>query len=233
MLKALLSSVSILAAGLAAGTAHAQTGAHSTGRDLYAIVVDRDLPAIAPRALVIRRFKALAPDYRAIAGLRTKYFYITAQRTRGGIYLWDSRAAADAYLASPYFKDLAAQSKGRLDVWRFDIPVAINGPAAGSPALAEGKAVARIVRIRPPAGTPAAAIRAGFDQAVPAYEKTPGLIHKWFSIAEDGRFGGIYLFESAAAADAWFSPAWHDRVRKTYGVDGEVTAFDAPVVVEN
>lgn len=62
MLKALLSSVSILAAGLAAGTAHAQTGAHSTGRDLYAIVVDRDLPAIAPRALVISRFKALAPD---------------------------------------------------------------------------------------------------------------------------------------------------------------------------
>lgn len=233
MLKALVTAVSILGAGLPAAAAHAQAATHSTGRDLYATVVDRDLPAIAPRALVVGKFKDLAPDYRSIPGLRTKYFFITDRRTRGGIYLWDSRKAADVYLASPYFKALAAQSKGRLDVWRFDIPLAINGPAVGSPAIARGTAVARIVRVRAPAGTPRAAIVAGFDAAAPTYAKTPGLIHKWFSIAEDGRFGGVYLFESAKAADAWFNPAWHERIRKTYGVDGEVTTFDAPVIVEN
>jgi len=126
---------------------------------------------------------------------------------------------------------LVAQSKGRLDITRFEVPIAIDGPVATGEVGPE--AVARIVRITPPPGVAKTVILAGFDKAVPSYEKTPGLIHKWFSIAEDGRFGGIYLFRNAAAADAWFGPAWHARVKATYGVDGDVASFDVPVRVEN
>jgi hypothetical protein len=235
MLTNLLVTISLAAVAAITSTTSAahEVGALSTGRGLYAVMVDRDLPKLAPRFLVIGKFKSLIPDFRGRPGLRTKYFYTTSQHTRGGIYLWNDKAAADDYLQSGYFKALAAQSKGRLDIERYEIPVAINGPAAGSPAAAQGKAVVRIVRIAPPPGVTRTMILAGFDQAAPSYEKVPGLVHKWFSIGEDGRFGGIYLFESNAAADAWFNAAWHERVRKTYGADGDIRSLDAPVIVEN
>ncbi len=235
MLRKLLASIPIAAVAITLATAPTagQAAPLSTGRGLYAVVVDRDLPTFAPRFLVINKFKSLVSDYRLMPGLRTKYFFITDQKTRGGIYLWNDRVAAETYLQSDYFKKLTAQSKGRLDIERYEIPMAINGPAAASPAVAQGKAVVRIVRITPPAGTPRDLILTGFDQAIPTYQKIPGLIHKWFSIGDGGRFGGIYLFESDLAANAWFNVAWHERVRKTYGVDGDVRRFDAPVIVEN
>jgi hypothetical protein len=68
-------------------------------------------------------------------------------------------------------------------------------------------------------------------------EVRPGLregsraVRKYFTATDDS-FGGIYLWKNRAAADAWFNSAWHARVVKTYGVDGQVTYFDAPLVIE-
>ena len=203
-----------------------------TGRNLYALVLERDLPGFAPRPIVIGRFKALIPRYAEAPGLRAKYFVISDRRTYGGVYLWTDKAAADAYLASPLLAEISAGVAGERSVTRFEIPLAINGPAAGTADLRKGGEVIRIVRITPPAGTPRSAILAGFEQAAPTYAATPGLVHKWFSIAEDGRFGGVYVFADKAKADAWFSPAWRARVRATYGADADVLSFDAPVKIE-
>lgn len=224
--------VSLLTAACAQAGPPAAPPELSTGRNLYAIVTERDLPGFAPRAVVVGRFKAVVPEYEAVPGLRTKYFFISDRKTYGGVYLFTDRASADAYLESPLLAAISAKATGQRTLTRFEIPLAIDGPAAGNPDLAKGKAVVRIVRITPPAGAPRETILAGFEQAAPAYSKAPGLVHKWFSIGEDGRFGGIYLFANKAAADAWFSPAWHSRVKETYGVDGEVVALDAPVVIE-
>ena len=192
-----------------------------TGRNLYALVLERDLPGFAPRPIVISRFKALIPRYAEAPGLRAKYFLISDRRTYGGVYLWTDKAAADAYLASPLLAEISAGAAGERSVTRFEIPLAINGPAAGTADLRKGGEVIRIVRIL-----------AGFEQAAPTYAATPGLVHKWFSIAEDGRFGGVYVFADKAKADAWFSPAWRARVRTTYGADADVLSFDAPVKIE-
>jgi hypothetical protein len=54
------------------------------------------------------------------------------------------------------------------------------------------------------------------------------LLEKNFTIAEDGRFGGVYRWASRAAADAWFTPAWHARVRARRGVDADVVVLEAP-----
>jgi len=82
-----------------------------------------------------------------------------------------------------------------------------------------------------PPGIDRARLVAEFKAAVPTYQRVPGLLRKYFTVSDDGRFGGIYLWASAASAEAWFSPAWHERVRKTYGVDAAIEWFDAPIVL--
>jgi hypothetical protein len=34
-----------------------------------------------------------------------------------------------------------------------------------------------------------------------------------------------------AAAQQWFNVAWHQRVRKTYGVDASIEWFDTPILL--
>lgn len=228
-----VSFVAVSTLGATAACTEPATPKLATGRNLYALVLERDLPGFAPRPIVIGRFKAALPRYADVPGLRAKYFVISDRRSYGGVYLWTDKAAADAYLAGPLLAEVSAGAKGKRTVTRFEIPLAIDGPAAGTANLAKGGGVIRIVRIAPPAGTPRTVILAGFEQAVPTYAATPGLVHKWFSIAEDGRFGGVYVFADKAKADAWFSPAWRARVRATYGVDADVMSFDAPVTIEN
>lgn len=91
--------------------------------------------------------------------------------------------------------------------------------------------VVTLVVVKTPPGVSRAMIEAGFRQSVPTYQKVPGLVRKYFTVDGQG-FGGVYYWINRAAADAWFNAAWHERVRKTYGVDGSVTFFDAPLAIE-
>lgn len=91
--------------------------------------------------------------------------------------------------------------------------------------------VVTLVVVKTPPGVSRAMIEAGFRQSVPTYQKVPGLIRKYFTVDGQG-FGGVYYWTNRAAADAWFNAAWYERVRKTYGADGSVTFFDAPLAIE-
>ena len=72
---------------------------------------------------------------------------------------------------------------------------------------------------------------AEFRAAIPVYQKVPGLMRKYFVISDDGRFGGIYLWDTQASADQWFNAAWHARVRTTYGAAAALEWFDAPILL--
>jgi hypothetical protein len=83
-------------------------------------------------------------------------------------------------------------------------------------------AVVTITKVPPPWYAARFLIVRGFRKAVPEYQAAPGLQIKQFSIASDGRFGGVYLWKDKASAEAWFSPKWFERVKRTYGREGEV-----------
>lgn len=105
---------------------------------------------------------------------------------------------------------------------------------AAGPAVAETPAaipVTVVVTIPTPPGVTRARIEAGIKAAVPQYAKLPGLIRKYFTVNDTG-FGGVYLFRSRAAAEAWFNPAWHARVKSSYGTEGDVRYFDVPVITD-
>ena len=54
------------------------------------------------------------------------------------------------------------------------------------------------------------------------------------SNSEDGRSaGGVYLWETRAAAEAIYNSEWKARVKQLYGSEPKISWFDTPVVVDN
>jgi hypothetical protein len=73
-----------------------------------------------------------------------------------------------------------------------------------------------------------------FESSAPKYQNVPGLIRKYYIRSEDGRVaGGIYLWQTRAAAERVYSGEWRERVEKLYGATPTLTWFDTPVVVDN
>ncbi|MCG6204328.1 YdhR family protein [Rhodopseudomonas sp. HC1] len=80
-----------------------------------------------------QRFKGSAPKYQKMPGLIRKY-YIRAEdgRSAGGVYLWESRQAAEAVYAGEW-RTRVAQLYGAEPViaW-FDSPVIVDNTAGGA-----------------------------------------------------------------------------------------------------
>jgi len=69
-------------------------------------------------------------------------------------------------------------------------------------------------------------LKGGFEKSLPEYNAISGLLQKNYAIHNGGTtFGGIYLWQNKASAEAWFTPKWFERVEKTYGAPGKVSYF--------
>ena len=91
-----------------------------------------------------------------------------------------------------------------------------------------------IVHIKMPAPMTLEKAREVFTSTAPKYRDVPGLIRKYYLLAEDGRTaGGVYLWKNRAAAAAKYNHEWYALIREKYGVDPELTYFESPVVVDN
>ena len=73
-----------------------------------------------------------------------------------------------------------------------------------------------------------------FESTAPKYLNLPGLLRKNYFLTEDGlRAGGIYVWESRARAQQFYSPEWQSFVAGKYGAPPEILYVDAPVMVDN
>ena len=108
----------------------------------------------------------------------------------------------------------------------------ISAALAQSPTPAAHGPVAVVVSIPLPANISREQTVAAMQKSVPLYQALPVLTRKYFTLSDDGKFGGIYLWNSRSEAQAWFSDAWRAKATATYGAAPEVTYFDAPIVIE-
>lgn len=60
-----------------------------------------------------------------------------------------------------------------------------------------------------------------------------GLLMKYYLSNEEGGSGGVYVWESKAHADAWYTPEWSSRLEATYGAKPSVIFYDSFVQVDN
>ena len=94
--------------------------------------------------------------------------------------------------------------------------------------------ITAIVRFPLPASVTADQYREMCRHAAPDFRKPAGLLSKQFLLAEDGRGGGgVYLWESREAAEAFYTAGFRALIRERFGVEPQITYFETPVVVDN
>ena len=73
-----------------------------------------------------------------------------------------------------------------------------------------------------------------FKSTAPKYLGKPGLVRKHYYVTEAGdRAGGIYLWESRAAAEACYTSEWKAMVTEKYGAPPDIAYAEVPVSVDN
>jgi len=231
LIVALVLTAAVAATGL---PVQAQPAATAGAAEATAVVVVVKVPTpwYAPRALVVGKMRETIPQYEKLPGLVYKAFSLArADGQFGGIYLWQDRASAEAWFSPAWFARVDKERGAKGEVRYFDAPVVLDNTPGGTPMSAESSAVSTIVTIPIPAGVDRDRLVAEFRAAVPQYRKVAGLLRKYFIVTDDGKFGGVYLWSDQAAAERWFSAAWHERVVKTYGVDAGIEWFDIPILL--
>lgn len=85
-------------------------------------VVKVKAPWWAPDFLIRNRFEASIPRHAAVPGLLRKFFTLSDDGELGGIYLWESRADADAFTSETW----GAARPASLEIERFEAPVVLD-----------------------------------------------------------------------------------------------------------
>lgn len=68
--------------------------------------------------------------------------------------------------------------------------------------------------------------------SAPTFLGLKGLIRKYYLNGDAGG-GGVYLWESKEAAEAWYNADWWRRMEKNFGVRPILTYYDNDVIVDN
>ena len=94
--------------------------------------------------------------------------------------------------------------------------------------------IVAIVTFQLPQPTTLAEITRTFQGTAPKYQGMPGLLRKNYWMSEDGRrAGGIYVWESRAAAEKIYTPEWRKFVESKYGTPPKSEYLHSPVMVDN
>lgn len=226
-----------LAAWVAAATA-LPAAAQPIGGDGFAAgsavaaVVTVPRPWYAPQALVASRMRDTVPEYEAVPGLAFKaYSFARADGAFGGLYLWTDLPAARAWFGPAWFERVQRERGVAGQVRFFEVPVALDNTPGGTPRQLHAGAVGTLVSLPIPAGVGRERLVAEFQAALPTYRQVPGLLLKAFTLSDDGRFGGLYLWQDTASAERWFNAGWQQRARERYGAEPRIEWFDTPVLL--
>ncbi len=103
---------------------------------------------------------------------------------------------------------------------------------ASAPARGPSTHALAVVRVPAPWYAPRFVIRGVMRKLLPQYEALAPLEAKYFTISDDGQFGGVYYWASRADAEKHFGADWREKVRQQRGVEGDLLIMDAPYVVD-
>ncbi|MGE0700058.1 MAG: monooxygenase [Hyphomicrobiaceae bacterium] len=94
--------------------------------------------------------------------------------------------------------------------------------------------ITAIVRFKLPDTVKLADAEKMFRGSAPKYEGLAGLVRKYYLFDEASHTGGgVYLWESRAAADRVYNADWRKMIADRYGAPPEISYFESPVIVDN
>ena len=131
---------------------------------------------------------------------------------------------------SPLSRTLDARRRfGRLALGVLAVLALLAGAGPAGAESDEPRRVVAIVKVPTPWYAPRFFVRWRFEAAIPRYAEIPGLERKFFTIADTGELGGIYLWQDREAADAFFDAAWHRDIETRYGAPASLRVWDSPM----
>lgn len=68
--------------------------------------------------------------------------------------------------------------------------------------------------------------------SAPTFAKLPGLVCKYYLNGTNGG-GGVYIWETREAADAWYNEGWAEMMERRFGAKPILTYYDNYVVLDN
>jgi hypothetical protein len=90
-------------------------------------IVRFKLPATVSSDEASRLFQGSAPKYQGLEGLVRKYYLFDQKsHTGGGVYLWESREAADAVYTPEWRRMIADRYGAEPDITYFETPVIVD-----------------------------------------------------------------------------------------------------------
>ena len=94
--------------------------------------------------------------------------------------------------------------------------------------------ITAIVNFKLPADIDARKAAELFKGSAPKYRGMKGLVRKYYLWDAGKRIGGgVYLWETRAAAEAFYSGPWVDGIRQRYGMDPQIKYFETACVTDN
>jgi hypothetical protein len=91
------------------------------------VITTYPLPEPMTRQEAQRNFLSTAPRYQDVVGLVRKYYYLSQDgRTIGGVYLWNSRADAEAMFNDEWRRVMRDKYRSDPSVVYFDCPVVVD-----------------------------------------------------------------------------------------------------------
>jgi hypothetical protein len=75
--------------------------------------------------------------------------------------------------------------------------------------------------------------RAHFARIAPDFLGVPGFVRKQFICRRDGKeAGGAYMWESQAAAEAFYSGPWVAGIRARYGCEPRISYYETVAIAD-
>ena len=96
-------------------------------------IVQFQLPAAITLEEATRRFEASAPKYQHLPGLIRKYYLRSEDgRVAGGVYLWETRQAAERVYDGEWRERVAKLYGAQPTITWFDSPVIVDNSTGGT-----------------------------------------------------------------------------------------------------
>lgn len=101
-------------------------------------IVRFKLPDTVKLADAEKMFQGSVPKYEGLSGLVRKYYLFDENtHTGGGVYLWESREAADRVYSADWKKMIADRYGAPPEISYFESPVIVDNAGAGKAQAAE------------------------------------------------------------------------------------------------
>jgi hypothetical protein len=182
-------------------------------------------PWYAPSFVVRARIRGAVPEYEAMTALDEKYYVLTEDGRFGGVYLWRSRADAQAYYSDAWRAGVRARRGTDPELDLFEVTTVVEGTTRvvgapeGARSLSYPAFATLILWRREGAAEPTALAAAAVE--------LEGALRS-FVVRDDTRVGLVTVWATRAHAEA--GPR-HARV-VAFGPPAVHARFEAPVLMD-